>query len=163
MRDLTAHSRRWFARGADASRAPRTRPAAVPDRGRRCATVSRELKTSDQSRRDCEPWRVADDLLACATLERQDLQLVLVAVDQPPEHEPTGGPRNEHVAVERLAIAGWFDRGAPDFVAGAILPDAGRDGHSDLPFIDARRNDDRRLARGDRAARAEHGSDLQLR
>src|SRR4051812_48790873 len=45
---------------------------------------------------DGEPRRICDDQLPGARFKRQDLQLIIVTVDEPPEQEPAGGPWHEH-------------------------------------------------------------------
>ena len=41
--------------------------------------------------------------MAPSGVERQHLQFLVIAVDQPAEQEAAGGSRDEHVAVERAA------------------------------------------------------------
>jgi len=49
--------------------------------------------TRHQLRRDTEPWRIGDYLLAAASLQGQDLQLFFIAVDQPAKDEAAGRTR----------------------------------------------------------------------
>ena len=136
-------------------------PATPRRQGQSCRRISRGSVTHAWSS-TAQPRRIGDDLLAASGLERQNLQFLFIAVDKPTEQEAAGGAGDEHVAVERSAHSPRAERFAPHFVAGPIIADTGTDHDRDLAILHARWDDDRRLARRGRSARAEDRGDLEL-
>ena len=61
------------------------------------------------------------------------MELAFVTANQSTEQEASGRAGDEHVTVERAGELGGIELLAPDFVAGAIVPDPGLDGDRDLP------------------------------
>ena len=80
-------------------------------------------------------------MLAAARFQREQLQLVVVAVDQAPEQEAAGGAGDEDVAVEGGGEALGGLAVEPELVAGAIVADAGGDDHRHLARRIAGRHD----------------------
>jgi hypothetical protein len=92
--------------------------------------------------RDAEPRRLSDDLLSTTQVQWQDVQLLIVSVDQPTEHETARRAGDEDVAVEGSSKVLGTNRVAPDFITRAVIADAAPNQDRDLAFAGARRNDD---------------------
>ena len=101
-------------------------------------------------------------MLPTTSLERQNLKLLLIAVDEAAEQESPCRARNEHVAVERAGIIFGSDRVAPDLVARAVVANANPDEDGDLPVLDVGWNNDGGLSWGQRTSWTEDRRDLQV-
>ena len=110
-----------------------------------------------------EPRRVGDDLLTPSGFQRQNLKLLFVAVDQAAKHEAARGPRDQYVTIECARVIFGTQRFAPNLIARPIIANAGSNEDGHLPIVDARRNDDGRLARRHCAAWAKNCGDVKLR
>jgi len=136
---------------------PRKRPSGIAE-----IDETFRLETAHELRNDREPGRIGDDLLAAAGLERKDLQLFFIAVDQAAKKEPSGGPGNEDIAIQGTRIFLNLQGVAPKLIASAIVADAC--GHEDcyMAIFDGRGDYDCRLARSSGAAVTDDGGYFQL-
>src|SRR4030095_15295200 len=90
------------------------------------------------------------------------MQLAIFPPDQPAEKETPGGTGHKQVAVERMAIFLGLQPLAPDFIARAIVADAGRNGHRNLSARRTGRNHQSLSLRRGCTISAEHGDNRQL-
>ena len=92
----------------------------------------RALKAPDQRRRDRGPRGVGQHCLAGARAKREQLEFARIAANQATEHEASRRAGDEHIAVHGTGELLGREAVQPDFVAGAIIADAGLDTDCDL-------------------------------
>lgn len=124
---------------------------------------SRDLQPTHQPRGDAEPSWVFKNLLLGPRAQRQNLQAPILPPNQPPKDISACRTRDEDIAIERNGKTLRRYPITPNFIPGAIIPNACLNDHSNLARAGKRCGHQLRMTRGRGAFCPQNGSDWQIR
>ena len=95
----------------------RRQPARLENKTNTVSERSLRLQAPHQLDGDGQPRRARDHLLPATGIQREDLELFIIAVDHSAEQEPARRAGDEHVPVESAGIFTRLEGVAPKLVA----------------------------------------------